>query len=93
MHVPGAIGRAAYGRVNGAERGGRAFYTGSEADNEPFTASLQNSHAVVSMVNRFNMVTRGGGNNWVVRLIGHVTINANGDVTASFERETDAGCR
>jgi len=70
-----------------------ASYTGSEADSEPFTASLQNDRAVVPVVNRFNMVTRGGGNNWVVRLIGHLTINATGDVTASFERQWDGVCR
>jgi hypothetical protein len=70
-----------------------AFYTGSEADNEPFNASLQNGRAVVPVVNRFNMVTNGGGNNWVFRLIGQLTINANGDVTASFERQWDGVCR
>ena len=70
-----------------------ASYTGSEADNETFSTSLQNGRAVLPVVNRFNMTTKGGGNNWVVRLVGHITINANGDVTTSFERAADETCR
>ena len=70
-----------------------ALYTGSESDNEPFTASLENDQVVVPIVNRFIMTTAGGGNNWVVRLIGHLTVNANGDVTASFEKQADEVCR
>lgn len=70
-----------------------ATYSGSEADNETFNTSLQNGRAVFPVVNRFNMTTSGGGNNWVVRVLGQVTVNANGEVTASFEREASETCR
>jgi hypothetical protein len=70
-----------------------AVYTGSEADNESFNASLENGRTVVPVVNRFIMASGGGGNNWVVRLVGHLTINANGEATASFEKQADEICR
>jgi hypothetical protein len=49
--------------------------------------------AVFPIVNRFNMTTAGGKNNWVVRVTGHITVNANGDVTAEIDRALDGTCR
>jgi hypothetical protein len=48
---------------------------------------------VFPIVNRFNMTTAGGKNNWVVRVTGHITVNANGDVTAEIDRALDGTCR
>ena len=70
-----------------------ASYVGSESDNEPFSASLSNGRAVIHAVNRFIFTTPGGSNNWVVRVVSHVTIDASGEVTASFEQVADETCR
>ena len=69
-----------------------ATYTGSEAVNEPFSASLVNGRSVVPVVNRFILTSPGGGNNWVFVLMTHVIVNANGEVTASFESLKDGIC-
>ena len=79
--------------VKGVGQTSGAIYTGSESDNETFNTSLENGRAVFPVVNRFNMTTAGGKNNWVVRVTGHITVNANGDVTAEFDRELDGTCR
>ena len=79
--------------VDGVGETSGARYTGSEADNESFNLSLQSGRASFPVVNRFNLTTSGGGNNWVVRLITHVTVNANGEVRASFEKLADETCR
>ena len=79
--------------LHGVGRTTGAHYTGSEADNEQVTASVEGGRTVITVVNRFNMTTPGRANNWVVRLVSHVTINASGEVTASFEKLADGTCR
>jgi hypothetical protein len=62
-----------------------ASYTGSEVGYAPFKASLLNGEATMSDSVTFHLTTPGAGNNWVIRATSHITINANGAVTVSYD--------
>jgi hypothetical protein len=63
------------GLINGTS------YTGSEADNSSVNGPASNGAFTITETNSFKMVTSGGGNNFTVKALFHVTVNANGDLT------------
>jgi len=62
-----------------------ARYAGNESGQAPFAASLVNERATMTDSVTFHLTTPGPGNNMVIRARSHTTINANGDVTVSFD--------
>jgi len=52
---------------------------------ESFKGSLQNGQFEQTYVNNFRLIGPGPGNNFSVHENAHITINANGDVTASID--------
>jgi hypothetical protein len=52
---------------------------------ESFKGSLQNGQYTETFVNNFRLIGPGPGNNYQVHENAHVTINANGDVTAFID--------
>jgi hypothetical protein len=60
-------------------------YQGTGVTQAHFTESLQNGQANETFVNNFRIIGQGDGNNFLVHLLTHLTINANGDVTADHE--------
>ena len=69
-------GLSGTGSVTGAKYQG----TGMTQQDETFTAAVE-----TKFVNRFDIIGQGPGNNFEVHETAHVTINANGTVTASFD--------
>ena len=68
-----------------------AHYAGNESGHESFKASLQNDQATMNAPVTFHLTTAGGGNNMVIRGRSHTTINANGDVSVSYD-ELSVSC-
>lgn len=68
-----------------------ALYAGNESGSATFNASLSNGRATMTDSVTFHLATRGGGNNMVITGRSHTTINANGDVTVSYD-ELSATC-
>lgn len=46
-----------------------------------------------SVVDVFNMISQGTGENFTIETVEHITVNANGDVTAEFSHFADSTCR
>lgn len=67
-----------------------AHYAGSEVDHESFEGSLQNEQYTATDTVTFHLTAPGGGNNWVITGATHITVNAHGDVTASFDRSSES---
>ncbi|MGE5277186.1 MAG: hypothetical protein ACM3SU_09340 [Acidobacteriota bacterium] len=57
-----------------------------------FKSSLQNGQAVISFVNNFRIIGQAPGNNFLVHENLHLTINANGDMTAVVD-QVGADCK
>jgi hypothetical protein len=57
-----------------------------------FSGSLINGQFSASFVGQFLITSQGPGNNLVSPVVGHVTVNANGDVTIELEKFGDE-CR
>ena len=68
-----------------------ARYAGNESGQAPFTASLVNEQATMTDSVTFHLTTPGGGNNMVISGRSHTTINANGEVTVSYD-ELSVSC-
>ena len=64
----------------GLDTGDKYQATGVTQDR--FKASLQNGQFNATFVNNFRMIGQGPGNNFLVHENFHVTVNANGEVTA-----------
>jgi hypothetical protein len=71
--------------VHGVGQTTGASYAGNESGHAPFNASLVNGQATMTNSVTFHLTTPGGGNNMVIRGRSHTTINANGDVTVSYD--------
>jgi hypothetical protein len=69
-----------------------AQYAGNESGHAPFTANLLNGQATMTDSVTFHLTTPGGGNNLVIKGRSHTTINANGDVTVSYD-DLSLSCR
>jgi len=65
-----------------------SHYAGAESGHAPFKASLSNGQATMTDSVTFHLTTPGGGNNIVISGRSHTTINANGDVTVSYDELT-----
>lgn len=68
-----------------------ARYAGNESGQARFNASLSNGQATLTDSVTFHLTTPGGGNNVVIKGRSHTTINANGEVTVSYNDLT-ASC-
>ena len=69
-------GLSGFGTVSGDK------YQGTGVTQDQFKGSFQNGQSEQSFVNNFRMIGQGPGNNFLVHENFHLTINANGDVTA-----------
>lgn len=67
--------------IHGVGQTSGLTYTGNEADNYSVNGSLTNPTLVITETQSFKMITAGGGNNFVVKALFHVTVTPNGDVT------------
>lgn len=80
------------GHTNGVVRlSGEAQSTGTKyeyinAIENPFTESLVNGQASFTFVGKTAIIAQGSDAEWFVSPVFHVTINANGEVTAEVER-------
>jgi hypothetical protein len=60
-------------------------YHGTGVTTETFTAAKGETH---TFVNNFRLISPGAGGDVIVQDVFHVTVNANGDVTAAVDRST-----
>jgi len=60
-------------------------YQATGVTQETFKGSLQNGQFTDTFVNNFRIIGHGPGNNFLVHEVTHITINANGDVTVTFD--------
>ena len=67
-------------------------YQGTGVTQDRFTESLQNGKVTATFVNNFRIIGQGEGNNLLLHFVGHLTINASGDVTVDHEI-TGVECR
>lgn len=51
-----------------------------------FKGSLQNGQFVATDVNNYRLIGHGPGNNLLIHEVSHITVNANGDVTVTFDK-------
>jgi hypothetical protein len=65
-------------------------YAGTEVDHDSFKGSLQNGQYTATSGVTFHLNAPKGRNNWVIIGMTHITVNANGDVTASFDRVSES---
>jgi len=63
-------------------------YQGTGITQQSFTGSLQNGQANFTSVNNFRIIGQGPGNNFLVHETMHITINADGTTTVSFDNLT-----
>ena len=57
-----------------------------------FTGSLQNGQFMATDVNNYRLVGQGAGNNLLIHEVSHITVNANGDTTVTFDNPS-TGCK
>ena len=62
-----------------------ARYAGDETGHTSFKSSLVNEQTTMTDSVTFHLTTPGGGNNMVISGRSHITVNANGDVTVSYD--------
>ncbi len=60
-------------------------YQATGETQQSFTQSLQNGKATFSYVNNFRIIGQGPGNNYLVHENLHVTVNADGTITATHD--------
>ena len=63
-------------------------YQATGITQQSFSGSLQNGQANLTFVNNFRIIGQGPGNNFLVHETMHVTINADGTLTVSFDNLT-----
>jgi hypothetical protein len=71
--------------VSGTGETTGATYHGTGVTNDQFGGSFVNGQYQETFVNRFDFIGQGPGNNFSTHETAHVTINANGRVTTSFD--------
>jgi hypothetical protein len=69
-----------------------ATYHATGVTQQSFKSSLQNGQSNLTFVNNFRMIGQGPDNNFLVHETLHITINANGTVTA-FHDNFSADCK
>jgi hypothetical protein len=60
-------------------------YSGTGVTSTSMTTSLQNGQANMTFINRFDIIGQGPGNNFTIHETAHITFNADGTVTVSFD--------
>ena len=60
-------------------------YQGSGVTQEEIKGSLKNGKFIDTYINNFHVVGQGSGNNYLVHTNTHITVNANGETTASVD--------
>jgi hypothetical protein len=60
-------------------------YQATGVTQENFKSSLTNGQANFTFVNNFRIIGQGPGNNFLVHEVTHLTVNANGDTTVTFD--------
>ena len=73
-------------RLRGEEQSTGTKYEYINAIQNPFTESLVNGQASFTFVGKTALIAQGGDEDWFVSPVFHVTVNANGEVTAEVER-------
>ena len=63
-------------------------YQATGVTSTSFKQSFQNGQATMTFINRFDIVGQGPGNNFSVHETAHITFNADGTVTVSFDNFT-----
>lgn len=63
-------------------------YQATGITQQSFKSSLQNGQANFTFVNNFRIIGQGPGNNYLVHETMHLTINADGTLTVSFDNLT-----
>jgi len=63
-------------------------YQATGLTEQSFKSSLQNGQANLTFVNNFRIIGQGPGNNYLVHETMHITINADGTLTVSFDNLT-----
>ncbi len=51
-----------------------------------FKGSLQNGQFTATDVNNYRLIGPGPGNNLLIHQVSHITVNANGDTTVTFDK-------
>ena len=54
-----------------------------------FKGSLQNGQFTATDVNNYRLIGHGPNNNLVIHEVSHITVNANGDTTVSFDTPSE----
>ena len=85
-------GNNASGQVHNQPQGISGFglttgdtYQGTGVTQDHFEESLQNDRFTGTFVNNFRIIGRGPGNNFLLHVVSHLTVNANGDVAVDHE--------
>jgi hypothetical protein len=60
-------------------------YSGTGVTSTSVKTSLQNGQANTTFINRFDIIGQGPGNNFTLHETAHITFNADGTVTVSFD--------
>ena len=63
-------------------------YQATGVAQQNFSASLTNGQFNFTFVGNFRIIGQGPGNNFLMHEVAHTTINANGDVTVTFDNFT-----
>ena len=79
-------GISGVGSVSGAK------YQGTGVTQSRFEGSLQNGQYNYTFVNNFRIIGQGTGNNLLVHMTTHITVNANGEVTVVHDNAS-AECK
>lgn len=61
-------------------------YRSTGVTQEVFKGSFKNNQYTATSINNFRIIGQGPGNNYTVHSVLHVTFNANGTVTAKFDK-------
>jgi hypothetical protein len=72
-------------RLRGVEQSTGTKYEYINAIQNPFTESLVNGQASFTFVGKTALIAQGRDKDWFVSPVFHVTVNANGEVTAEVE--------
>jgi len=67
-------------------------YQGTGVTQQSMKGSFQNGQANFTFIDRFDIIGQGPGNNFTIHETAHVTVNANGTVTVTFDNFT-ADCK
>jgi hypothetical protein len=63
-----------------------AVYQATGVTQGTFKGSLQNGQFTATDVNNYRLIGQGPGNNLLIHEVSHITVNANGDTTVTFDK-------